>query len=180
MAILSFDGGCGGGSVKFSCPFTTDVSTLLAAIDGLGPGGGTPMYIAVGVATDYASKKGQGKQSVVILMSDGGDTCRDQMAKAAADIRASNIPVAQSFETCSRRGCSGNLDQFSARRLRNGGAEAAGGLQAALSLASPKCRKPEAVSNLIALNITLGEETGAGRLDTLNAPHRYRVRSIAT
>jgi Mg-chelatase subunit ChlD len=93
MAILNFDGGCSAGAVRIACPFTTDVNALMAAIDGLAPGGGTPMYIAVGVATDYASKKGRGKQGVVILMSDGGDSCRDQMAKAAADIRASNIPV---------------------------------------------------------------------------------------
>ncbi|MEN3333668.1 MAG: Ca-activated chloride channel [Blastocatellia bacterium] len=93
MAILNFDGGCSGGSVRIACPFTSDINALLAAIDGLRPGNGTPMYIAVGVATEYAKKSAHGKSALVVLMSDGGDSCRDQQAQAAAAIRSSNIPV---------------------------------------------------------------------------------------
>ncbi|MBS1811474.1 MAG: VWA domain-containing protein [Acidobacteria bacterium] len=93
MAVLNFSGDCSGGAVRYACPFTTDLNALLKAIDGLSPGGGTPMYIATGVAVDYAKKKGRGKSATVVLMSDGGDTCRDKQAEAAAAIRQSNIPV---------------------------------------------------------------------------------------
>jgi len=93
MAILNFDGGCSAASVRIACPFTTDINALIAAIDSLHPGSGTPMYIATGVAVEYAKKSAHGKSALVVLMSDGGDGCRDQQAQAAAAIRSSNIPV---------------------------------------------------------------------------------------
>lgn len=93
IAVLNFDGGCDAGTVKYAAPFTTDINILLAAIDRLAPGGGTPMYLATGVAVEYAKKQGRGKQRSVILLSDGADTCQGQKAQAAAAIRSSNIPV---------------------------------------------------------------------------------------
>ncbi|HEX4950460.1 MAG TPA: VWA domain-containing protein, partial [Blastocatellia bacterium] len=93
IAVLNFDGGCGPGSMRVAAGFTSDVNVLLAAIDKLQPGGGTPMYIATAAAVEYAQKQGRGKQRTVVLMSDGGDSCRDQQAQAAASIRSSNIPV---------------------------------------------------------------------------------------
>lgn len=94
IAVLNFDGGCDAGGVKYACRFTTDVNALLAAIDALRPGGGTPMYIATGVAVEYAKREGKGKQRTVVLMTDGADSCTgDQKAQAAASIRTSNIPV---------------------------------------------------------------------------------------
>jgi hypothetical protein len=93
MAIFAFSGGCDAGAVRLITDFTTNSKQLIAGIDGLSPGGGTPMYIAVGVAVDYAKKNARGKQAVVVLISDGGDTCRDKQAQAAAGIRSSNIPV---------------------------------------------------------------------------------------
>lgn len=93
IAILHFDGGCSAGAMRVAAGFTSDVNVLLAAIDKLQPGGGTPMYIATAAAVEYAQKQGRGKQRTVVLMSDGGDSCRDQQAQAAAAIRSSNIPV---------------------------------------------------------------------------------------
>lgn len=93
IAILNFDGSCGGGAMQTAAPFTTDVNVLLAAIDSLRPGGGTPMYVSTAEAVEYAQRNGRGKSRVVVLMSDGGDSCRDEQAKAAASIRQSNIPV---------------------------------------------------------------------------------------
>ncbi len=93
IAILNFDGGCGGGAMRVAAQFTTDLNTLIAAIDKLQPGGGTPMYIATAEAIAHAQKHGRGNQRTVVLMSDGGDSCRDQQAQAAAAIRSSNIPV---------------------------------------------------------------------------------------
>ncbi|MBK9154131.1 MAG: VWA domain-containing protein [Chloracidobacterium sp.] len=93
IAILNFDGGCTGGAMKVAADFTTDLNTLISAIDGLQPGGGTPMYISTAEAVKLAQTNGRGKQRNVVLMSDGGDTCRSQKAAAASTIRTSNIPV---------------------------------------------------------------------------------------
>lgn len=93
IAILQFDGGCSPSSMRPATGFTSDVNVLLAAIDKLQPGGGTPIYIATAAAVEYAQRHGRGKQRTVVLMSDGGDSCRDQQAQAAASIRSSNIPV---------------------------------------------------------------------------------------
>lgn len=93
IAVLSFDGGCDAGSVRIVNGFSTDPNAAMKAIDGIQPGGGTPMYIATGVAVDYAQRYGKGKARAVVLMSDGGDSCRDKQAQAAASIRSSNIPV---------------------------------------------------------------------------------------
>lgn len=93
IAILNFDGGCGAGAMRVAAQFTTDLNTLIAAIEKLQPGGGTPMYIATAEAVAHAQKHGRGKQRTVVLMSDGGDSCRAQQAQAAASIRSSNIPV---------------------------------------------------------------------------------------
>jgi Mg-chelatase subunit ChlD len=93
MAVLAFDGGCSAGSVRVVHEFSSDANSLMRAISGLAPGGGTPMYIATGVAVEYAKKSGRGKSRIVVLMSDGGDSCRSEMANAAAGIRTSNIPV---------------------------------------------------------------------------------------
>jgi Mg-chelatase subunit ChlD len=93
IAVLHFDGGCDAGAMRVAANFTTDQTKLLTAIEGLGPGGGTPMYIAAAAAAEYARKTGRGKQKSIVLLSDGADTCRDQKAKASATIRSSNIPV---------------------------------------------------------------------------------------
>lgn len=95
IAVLNFDGGCDAGGVRIACPFTSDVSALIAAINSLRPGGGTPMYIATGVAVEYAKKNARGKQRTVVLMSDGADSCRNSAAnaQAASAVRTSNIPV---------------------------------------------------------------------------------------
>jgi Mg-chelatase subunit ChlD len=93
IAILQFDGGCSPSSMRPAAGFTTDLNTLLIAIDGLQPGGGTPMYISTAAAVKYAQDNAQGAVRTVILMSDGGDSCRSEQAQAAASIRSSNIPV---------------------------------------------------------------------------------------
>ena len=93
MAVLQFDGGCSAGSTRVVHDFSTDANSLMRSIGGLQPGGGTPMYIATGVAVEYAKKTGRGKSRLVVLMSDGGDSCRDKMNEAAAGIRTSNIPI---------------------------------------------------------------------------------------
>ncbi|MEW6210050.1 MAG: vWA domain-containing protein, partial [Acidobacteriota bacterium] len=96
MAVLHFDGGCDASAVKIAAPFSTDARALMAAIDNLTPGGGTPMYIATAVAVDYVQRRMRetgSKQGLVVLMSDGADTCRDQRTQASDVVRTSNIPV---------------------------------------------------------------------------------------
>ncbi len=93
IAVLHFDGGCDARAMREAAPFTTDVNVLLAAIDKLQPGGGTPMYIATAAAVKYAQDHGRGTQRTVVLMSDGGDSCRDQQTQAATAIRDTKIQV---------------------------------------------------------------------------------------
>lgn len=110
IAVLNFDGGCGAGAMREAAPFTSDVNVLLAAIDKLQPGGGTPMYIATAAAVKYTQEHGRGKQLTVVLMSDGGDSCRDQQAQAAAAIRSSNIPVSTiGFDVGNNKEAQGDL-----------------------------------------------------------------------
>lgn len=86
---------------------------LIAAIDRLQPGGGTPMYISTAAAVGYAQKQGRGKSRIVILMSDGGDSCRDQQAQAAVAIRSSNIPVSTiGFDVGSDKQAQGDLSDL--------------------------------------------------------------------
>ena len=110
IAVLNFDGGCGAGAMREAAPFTSDVNVLLAAIDKLQPGGGTPMYIATAAAVKYTQDHGRGKQRTVILMSDGGDSCRDQQAQAAAAIRSSKYPVSTiGFDVGNNKEAQGDL-----------------------------------------------------------------------
>lgn len=113
IAVLNFDGGCSAGAMRVAAGFTSDVNVLLAAIDKLQPGGGTPMYIATAAAVEYAQKQGRGKQRTVVLMSDGGDSCRDQQAQAAAAIRSSNIPVSTiGFDVGNNQQAQGDLSNL--------------------------------------------------------------------
>jgi Mg-chelatase subunit ChlD len=93
MAVFAFSGGCDVGACRLISDFTTNPNALISGIDGLAPSGGTPMYISVAFASEYAKKNAHGKQAVIVLISDGGDSCRDKQAQAAASIRSSNIPV---------------------------------------------------------------------------------------
>ncbi len=114
MAILHFDGDCSPSSMQPASGFTTDLNTLLTAIDGLQPGGGTPMYLSTAAAVKYAQEHGHGKNRNVILMSDGADTCRDQQAQASASIRTSNIPVSTiGFDVGNNQQAQGDLNNIS-------------------------------------------------------------------
>jgi Mg-chelatase subunit ChlD len=93
FAVWAFGGGCGGGAVWQVVGFTSDQTKLLSGIDSLTPSGGTPMYIAVGVAVDVVAKQAKGKQRTVVLLSDGADSCRDQQAAVSNAVKTSKIPV---------------------------------------------------------------------------------------
>ncbi len=119
IAILNFDGGCGGGAMRVAADFTTDLNTLLAAIDRLQPGGGTPMYVSTAEAVVHTQKAGHGKQRIVVLMSDGGDSCRSEQAQAAASIRSSNIPVSTiGFDVGNNQQAQGDLNDLA--KMTNG------------------------------------------------------------
>jgi Mg-chelatase subunit ChlD len=96
MAVMNFDGGCDASAVKIAAPFSTDSAALMRAIENLKPGGGTPMYIATAVAVEYVQKRlreAGSRQGLVVLMSDGADTCQNQKVQASSVVQTSNIPV---------------------------------------------------------------------------------------
>ena len=114
MAVMAFSGGCGGGSVRTVHEFSSNANSLMDSIDQLSAGGGTPMYIAVGVAVDKVKRQGRGKNRLVVLMSDGGDTCRDQQAAVADSVRTSQIPVNTiGFDIEDNQEAQGDLKQLS-------------------------------------------------------------------
>ena len=56
-------------------PFTTDWSALAAMIDTIRPTGGTPLYLAIGIAAEYMDENARGEVRRIIVLTDGIDTC---------------------------------------------------------------------------------------------------------
>jgi Mg-chelatase subunit ChlD len=91
VALISYDGACAGG-YRVVQGFTTNRQSLITAIAGLSPGGGTPTAPAVGFASDYLQKTGRGKSGQIMLMTDGQNDC-GSMVDAGSGLRRSAIPI---------------------------------------------------------------------------------------
>ena len=91
VALISYDGGCGGGW-RVVQDFTTNHQSLIAAIATLRPGGGTPTAPAIGFAHDYLQKNARSKAAQIMLMTDGQNDC-GSMVDAGNALRRSSIPV---------------------------------------------------------------------------------------
>ena len=70
------------GSIQVEQDFTTDVSAVLAKVDGIFPSGSTPLAAAITFARTYISEKASGSPRLVIL-SDGEETCGGDPVTAA-------------------------------------------------------------------------------------------------
>jgi len=84
-ALIVF-AGCGNISIRQ--PFTTNPQNIISAL-GFSAGGGTPIAAAMAKAGGYIRGYGQGKSGRVILLSDGGESCRGDPVEAAKSIRRS-------------------------------------------------------------------------------------------
>ena len=91
VAVLGFSGECHN-PVSEHLDFTTDVHRLTRFINGLQPGGGTPMAEAVLVANRFMqSNRSPGASSqMIVLLADGDNDCGD-VAQAMAELQDAGI-----------------------------------------------------------------------------------------
>ena len=91
IAVLAFSGDCADPVPSYQ-PFTRDVDRLTAFIDGLQPGGGTPMADALLFANRFMDQNGHARASdrMIMLLADGENDCGD-IRQAMASLKASGI-----------------------------------------------------------------------------------------
>ncbi|MEX2528940.1 MAG: VWA domain-containing protein [Gemmatimonadota bacterium] len=91
MALITYDGGCTGGW-RVVHDFTREREPLLNAVQGLEPGGGTPMAPAVVFAQEHLARNARGAQGQIMLLSDGQNNC-GSVRDAGNRLLRSTIPV---------------------------------------------------------------------------------------
>lgn len=93
FAILAYSGGCDEGNDYR--PFTREYQPLAEAIDALSSGGGTPMTPALYQADRIIQVDGKGTRGVIVLLTDGQNSCGASPTEAADHIfRRSVAPSA--------------------------------------------------------------------------------------
>ncbi len=85
FALIVF-AGCG--NVRVYQPFTTNPRLVISRLT-FRAGGGTPIAQAMGVAASYMRRAGRGQTGRIILLSDGGESCRGKPVEAAKSIHRS-------------------------------------------------------------------------------------------
>ena len=90
-AVLAFSGDCANPVPSYQT-FTRDVDRLIAFIEGLQPGGGTPMADALLFANRFMDENGHASASdrMIMLLADGENDCGD-IRQAMANLKASGI-----------------------------------------------------------------------------------------
>ena len=91
VAVLAFSGDCAN-PVPSHQTFTGDVDRLTAFIDGLQPGGGTPMADALLFASRFMDRNGHpgAADRMIMLLADGQNDCGD-VSQSMAALQASGI-----------------------------------------------------------------------------------------
>ena len=91
VAVLAFSGDCADPVPSYQT-FTRDVGQLTAFIDGLQPGGGTPMADALLFANHFMNQNGHAGASdrMIMLLADGENDCGD-VSQAMATLKASGV-----------------------------------------------------------------------------------------
>ena len=91
VAVLGFSGECQN-PVSEHLDFTSDLNRLSRFINGLQPGGGTPMAEAVLVANRFMQANGSpgADSQMIVLLADGDNDCGD-VAQAMAELQAAGI-----------------------------------------------------------------------------------------
>ena len=91
IAVLAFSGDCADPVPSYQT-FTRDVDRLTAFIDGLQPGGGTPMADALLFANRFMNQNGHAGASdrMIMLLADGENDCGD-ISQAMATLKASGV-----------------------------------------------------------------------------------------
>lgn len=89
ICLFSFSG-CGNCTRRV--PITQDGNRILTGLN-FGASGGTPLAFSLHKAADYLFREGVGKQGKIILLSDGGESCKGNPGQAAAGINRTERTV---------------------------------------------------------------------------------------
>ena len=91
VAVLAFEGDCTQ-SVSRHAGFTTDFVALSGFINGLQPGGGTPMAEAVLFANRFMKNESasSARDQMIVLLADGQNDC-GSVSDALAELKASGV-----------------------------------------------------------------------------------------
>jgi len=89
ICLFSFSG-CGNCTRRV--PITQDGNRILSGLN-FGASGGTPLAFSLDKAADYLFREGVGKQGKIILLSDGGESCKGNPGQAAAGINRTEKTV---------------------------------------------------------------------------------------
>jgi hypothetical protein len=73
------------GSIAWT-PFTTDFASLGGIIDGIQAAGSTPLGAAIRAAGTRMAQEASGKEGVIVVLTDGGESCGDNPVDAAASV----------------------------------------------------------------------------------------------
>lgn len=72
--------------------FTQDMSVLIAAVDGIYASGSTPLGESIREAGTRMVQEASGTQGVIVVLTDGGETCGDNPVDAAASVFQMTLP----------------------------------------------------------------------------------------
>ena len=91
VAVLAFEGDCSQPVSRYH-GFTTDFPALAGFINGLQPGGGTPMAEAVLFANRFMKNEGApgARDQMIVLLADGENSCGD-VSDALSELKASGV-----------------------------------------------------------------------------------------
>jgi tetratricopeptide (TPR) repeat protein len=92
VGLISYSGGCSPGG-RVVQELTTDKDVVVTAIQGLSPGGGTPMAPAINFARNYLEQNAKSRAGQMIVLSDGQNDCGsvsdagDGLARSSMNIK---------------------------------------------------------------------------------------------
>jgi hypothetical protein len=84
------------GSIAWT-PFSTDLSSLVPIVDAIQASGSTPLGASIREAGGRMSREASGKEGVVIVLIDGGESCSDNPVNAAASVFQMTLPRKTSY-----------------------------------------------------------------------------------
>jgi len=79
------------GSISWT-PFSTDFSSFIPIVDAIYASGGTPLGASIRSAGARLSQEASGKEGVIIVLTDGGESCGDNPVDAASTVYQMTLP----------------------------------------------------------------------------------------
>jgi Mg-chelatase subunit ChlD len=73
-------------------PFSTDFASFLPIVDAIYASGGTPLGASIRTAGGHMSAEASGREGVIIVLTDGGESCGDNPVDAASSVYQMTLP----------------------------------------------------------------------------------------